>query len=847
MTPIRLTQQQQDIVEHGKGPALVFAVAGAGKTTAMVHRIERLVRERVFAPERILASSFNKAATGEILKALRQWPHCSQVQVKTLHALGFQIIRRAQQLGAFSHFNPNLRADIDTVAQQILYDTLRGARSLRVPFLRELDSLDHEDFLSYVSRCKGNLHYADLQSAALPPSGLRIAVQATAPASLPWYLQLYQLYEHIRVRNDAVTYDDMLMIGWELLIRHEELLRVFRGQCQCVLVDEFQDVNLAQVEMLDLLTFPHRDFMVIGDDDQTIYEWRGASPNFILDFEQRYGARTFFMTENFRCKATQVFLANEVIRHNQHRKPKASGLTQGFDGATHIHLEDNQERQAIAIVDKIEAGLREGLKAAEMVILVRVYAQTPFLEQRLIDRRIPYQIVGSEPFYRRPEVVTLINYMRLAVIEQNITVGKTLNPAQTLDFDWAWEDVCRRPSRYISKALAEEIRNLVVLGNSRLSSAIASVSAMAQNPSVTNSMIALAADIRWLAERLLLGNAASILQEMERRLGYFSFLRASSSRQETGEQRVANANAFLAYGRDKCSVAAFLTHLDQVSLHSDGTAWARQQDAIPIMSIHRAKGLEWTVVFVPDCNQGTIPFEGSLDNLEEERRLFYVAITRTKLTLHLSATRDRPLSDFLKQAGYEKVLHRVAAVARAIGSDPQGWNLQDYVAVTQDVHHMALYNFLKRWWQVPQEQKQRLAMAAAGFLVELAERDVLPLVNLSSQALIHWQEIGHLNEVVVPVKAPGLDDWLHSLTAQKMPRDTQPAQHDSQSSPDSIASQVGRHGPGLRANDFVKHPEFGFGWVVRMEKTNAGDSITVRFKDNKLRTFLADSANLTRH
>lgn len=270
---LRLTDEQQAIVAHNEGPALVFAVAGAGKTTALVHRLERLVRERVFEPRKILATSFSRLAVDDLKRALSRWPHTQGIQVSTLHALGYRIVRKAASEGLLKLSE----AREEGSEQALLQRTLRRARELRLPWVPELENLEAEDFLSYVGACKGNLQYADLEGAGLPPAALRVASQAQAPKELEWYLELYKLMEQVRREEGLLTFDDMLMTGWEVLVRYPGILQTVQKAFQAVLVDEFQDVNLAQSEMLDLITQPHRNYMAVGDDDQTIYEWRGPA------------------------------------------------------------------------------------------------------------------------------------------------------------------------------------------------------------------------------------------------------------------------------------------------------------------------------------------------------------------------------------------------------------------------------------------------------------------------------------------------------------------------------------------------------------------------------------------
>ena len=394
---------------HDQGPALVFAVAGAGKTTALVHRLERLVRERVFEARKILATSFSRMAVEDLKRSLSRWPHTQGVQVSTLHALGYRIVRKAASEGLLKL----VEAREEGSEQALLQRTLRRARELRCPWAAELDNLEPDDFLSYVGACKGNLQYADLERSGLPPKALEVASQARAPQELEWYLELYRLLEQVRQEEGLLTFDDMLMSSWELLVRYPDILQTVQKAFQAVLVDEFQDVNLAQSELLELITRPHRNYMAVGDDDQTIYEWRGASPRFILGFAQRYKAKKYLIRDTFRCPAPQVALAGQVIAQNQNREPKRLSLTKGFGGRVHLRQEPHTPAQAQSLVSDIAGLLAEGRKPAEMVVLVRLYAQTPYIEQNLIERQIPYRVVGSDPFYQRPEIRVLLAYLRL--------------------------------------------------------------------------------------------------------------------------------------------------------------------------------------------------------------------------------------------------------------------------------------------------------------------------------------------------------------------------------------------------------------------------------------------------
>ncbi len=738
---LKLTEQQQAIVAHNHGPALVFAVAGAGKTTAMVHRIERLVREGIFAPEQLLATSFNKVANGEIEAKLRAWPHCRGVQVRTLHALGYLIVRHAAQSGGLPGFKAEQAKDeMQGLERQLLWKTLALAREQKVRFASQLGTLDQDDFLTYVGACKGNLRYADLALANLPASlksGARpVAQQAVAPNELKWYLDLYKLYEQVRAGEGWITFDDMLMTGWELLVRQPAILEHFRSQFRCVLVDEFQDINLAQAELLDLLTYPHRNYMAIGDDDQTIYEWRGASPRFILDFEKRYKAGVYMMTDNFRCQAGQVALANRVIAHNRLRKSKQMRLTQGFEGTTQIHIEASLEQMGQSVARELAVHLQAGRSLRELAILVRIYAQTPPLEQALIAAQIPYEIVGGEPFYQRAELLHLLDYCHLGRLEQALTGGTAPGRELLAQAKQAWQNVYNRPTRYLSRVLADRIATFVFGQGLPFSRALKA----ARNDlpeRMVEQVDQLGDHLHWLAGALKKGQAANaLLSDLDERLGYMAWLKASSGFPETGAAKAANVAALISYAQGKGTVEQLLAHLQQLAQQAPRV----KEEAVTITTIFRAKGLEWPVVFVPNCNQGIIPHERNA-SVEEERRLLYVAITRARYTLHLHWLGNQPPSQFLLEAEWRKTLDAVAAIQRALSRDPSTWQAEEMLGLAVEAQRLQLDEYFRSWWNVPAEQKAKIANRVTRVLATIHQRNLGKRLGVAGNAGAIWQAL----------------------------------------------------------------------------------------------------------
>ena len=645
-TSPNLTEEQRAIVDHDYGPALVFAVAGAGKTTAMTYRIERLVRENIFPASAILATSFSKASVKDIKTALGRWPHCGQVQVQTLHAVGWGILKLAQRRGLGPAFA--LGQEEDSTDSHLLGKVLGVAWREKAAYAPELDGMDRADFLNYVGVMKANLLYADLDRADLPPAARIQAGPATAPAGFGWYPSLYGLYETIRVQAQILTFDDMLLSAWECLHRFPEVLADARRRFACVLVDEFQDVNRVQSEILDLLTLPHRHYMAIGDDDQTIYEWRGADPGFILSFTGRYGASKYFIHDNFRSHAAPLALANKVIERNRRREPKRLSLTRGFGGRLEVHEETSPEAQGRHLALLMRQALEAGRSPDDMAVLVRLYAQTPPIEQGMLEADIPYRVVGSSPFYARPEVKTLLDYVRLARMQDG--------------WETRWSQIANRPARYLSRVFCDEITRAVRRGVSLPNALMA---AAKDAPAHQASRLADLADtLHWLAGASDTLPAGAALAQLDKKIGYVDFLRRSSGFPETGLARAANVEAFGRYAHSASTLKSLLAHLD--TLEASGVGQNRGgAGGIALMTVFRAKGLEWPVVFVPDCNQGIFPYGGP-EELEEERRLFYVALTRTQSDLHLHLVKTELPSQFLIEADWKNTLTSVQALGAAL-------------------------------------------------------------------------------------------------------------------------------------------------------------------------------------
>lgn len=823
---VQLTTQQRAIVAHNHGPALVFAVAGAGKTTAMAHRIRRLVQERIFAPSQMLATTFNRSAAEELRTRVGADADCAQVEIRTLHSLGGAIIASAAQRGYLPYLKAKAFTQIDAATETLLNKTLAVARSRKVAYSEELNHFDRQRFLTTLGIWKGRLAYADRSQADLPVAAQTVANQAAPPKGLDWYLDLYRLYEEVRLSEGLLTFDDQLMTGWEVLARYPDLLRETQQRYQCVLVDEFQDVNLAQSELLDLITAPHRNYMVIGDDDQTIYEWRGADADFILQFETRYHAKIYMMTENFRCTAGQIVLANSVIRHNQQRRDKRLELTRGFGGVTQFERHANAEVMGRAIADQIKLAHQQGFPLDQTAVLVRVYAQTPPVEQALMAANLPYVVEGDVPFYQRGEVQTLVDYCRLAFTEKLLLAGETLSAEQLRQWESSWRQVYWQPKRYISREFSQQISAYVAKTCTPLTDTLRLLATEAR-PKVAERMHQLADDLRWLVAAFPGGEranwpAARVLTELEQRLGYRHALEEESGFVESGIAKADTITAFLEYAQGKGHLMTFLQALRQLALRNAQIERADQTDKITITTIFRAKGREWPLVVVPHCNEGFFPYKAA-ENLEEERRLLYVALTRSRQALYLHAVKDAELSPFLLQAEYKQRLLAVRDVTAAVLKPPSTWQSQELLALARHVCTLHLQCYFQEWSDWSAAEKQQAATLMVRFFRTVAERKLFGELNLAPDFADLWRAMLTSKAALPPLDLPDLSHYTPEAKPSFLQRQLSRLWGSrSTAAAHSLASQWA---VGMR----VRHATLGVGTVIKVLPTLSPPVLWVRF------------------
>lgn len=736
---MNLTTEQQSVVNHNLGPALVFAVAGAGKTTSMVHRIKRLVEQNRAPANKILASSFSKKTVADITAQLKSL-HIQGVSCRTLHSLGFQYIRWAIDDGHWvkSLVFDNIKLNADEILAQRAVERMAMEHKLNI---REF-GIDPTELSKLISIWKQNLAYADLTAADLPAEGLNHAQQAQHKDHR--FIQLYQYYEEARKKEKWLTFDDMLMLGWEALIRFSRIRLRAVTAYQYVLVDEFQDVNLVQHLILDIITEQTRNYMAIGDDDQCIYEWRGANPRYILQFPADYGATKYHITENFRSRAQQTVLANRVISQNMIREPKTLNLTQGFGGRTKLNGFLDPEDQSLSIIAEIEALLNSGIPVTDIAILIRIYAQTGFLETYLIARKIPYLIEGNQPFYKRREVKILLQYLYWALLEQQREekgdVWWLENPRQVHDYRTRFKTIIHVPFRYVGR---EVVDNIYLRALRKKTSILDSMMDLMMIETVSTNLSAGTKDkmsefIETMT--LLLGRlkrpAKETLGWLVTELDYTEYWRQQTPIDELAEQKIQNINALTALAEGYQNVEEFLDYIKQISFDSFDKEEVDDDEFLKIVTLHRSKGREWQVVFIPDCNEGTIPkVLLSIPNCnedcnellnsvpaakwtggtEEERRLFYVGITRAKQQLFLSYITGKPISSFLLNEIVTDTVGQCQTLETILGKKTGEIDEDDCFAVAENINQLEGVNtYFNSWWKPVRSFRAKFSSLLSG-------------------------------------------------------------------------------------------------------------------------------------
>lgn len=610
-----LNPQQAEAVINTEGPMLIMAGAGSGKTKVLTCRVANLLQKGV-RPYRILAITFTNKAAAEMRERVNNMsgPAAKDVWLFTFHAFCARFLR--MEIDKLPGYGGNFA----------IYDTA-DSQNLIKQILKEMN-LDDKRFqpsgiLSRISNAKNVLQDA----AAFARQAGDFYEQKVA--------DIYSRYEQKLQLNNALDFDDLLMLSIKLLQENKEVREKYQDRFDYLLVDEYQDTNHAQYLLTKFLAAKHRNICVVGDADQSIYGWRGADIQNILDFEKDYpDAKVIKLEQNYR--STQIILdaANAVIENNTGRKPK-NLWTENKSGADIIYFQAVDERdEARFVIEQLQNLQRtENKKLGDMAILYRTNTQSRIFEEMLIKSGISYNMVGGLKFYERKEIKDIIAYLRVI-----------FNPADSLSL----LRIINVPKRGIGDASLAKIQAYAAANNVSLFEAVSNAAAI---DGLSSRFVSKLDDLAGIIFELMnLANEAPVEDLIDRVLrdtGYLEEL--ENERTPQAQSRIDNLHELIsvaqefAASEEENNLENFLAH---VALVSDIDDTELGEDAITLMTLHSSKGLEFPVVFLVGMEEGLFPHARTLmdeTEIEEERRLCYVGITRAKEKLFLSSTKMRTI------------------------------------------------------------------------------------------------------------------------------------------------------------------------------------------------------------
>ena len=615
---LTLNPAQRAAVEHGTGPLLVLAGAGSGKTRVLTARVARIVDELGVPPHRVLAVTFTNKAAGEMRERIARLLGAEPrgMWIGTFHGIGARLLRlHAERVGRTPEYTIYDEDDTLTVVRRLM----------------EREKVSSKDFAPKAVVAA----ISDAKNALVPPDEYaRLALTPLAKA----VAAVYGALEPVMRAQNAVSFDDLLVLPVQILREHPELRAHYADRFAHLLVDEYQDTNHAQYEFVRLIAGPAGNVAVVGDDDQSIYGWRGAGVRNILDFERDYpGARVVRLEENYRSTPGILAMANVVIAQNSARRGKTlRAMRPGGEPVTVLKALDDRD-EADAIADTIEfRRLNQRERPADVAVLYRTNAQSRAIEESLRRRSIPYRLVGAVRFYDRREVRDLLAWLRLAA-----------NPAD----DEAFRRAITAPRRGIGEATVEL---LAATARECALSLLDTARRAGELDGVRPATRAALGEIALLADRFRASAADAsvdrLIVEVLQATGYDAALRAEGPE---GLDRLENVRAMVEGAAEtvvddggELGLRPLDHFLQKAMLVTAADQLGPGADAVTLMTVHTAKGLEFPVVFIAGMEDGLFPLARAFDDpelLEEERRLLYVGITRAerKLTLTWAMSRRR--------------------------------------------------------------------------------------------------------------------------------------------------------------------------------------------------------------
>ena len=583
-------QAQKKAIMHGDGPCLVLAGPGSGKTLTIVNRIKYLIEDRKVRPEEILVITFTKYAAAEMklrLKALMEG-RSVPLTVGTFHGIYYGILKWAY------HFGPQ-----NILSEEEKYQLVR-----QIVSRQEAEIFDEEDFLQEIVT----------EIGVVKNNRLDISQYEAKKCSSEMFRNIYCEYETLRKKARKIDFDDMLVLCYDLFVSRPDVLKMWQQKFRYILIDEFQDINQVQYDVIKMLAEPERNLFAVGDDDQSIYGFRGADSRLMFAFQRDYPeCEQILLDVNYRSTSNIVNNSLKVIAHNEIRFEKAIRAQRAAGASLHVQEVRDSEEESGYVLDEIENRMKSGVKPEQIAVLYRIHTDARAMVEKLIERQIPFQMREHMPnLYQHFIAKDIRAYFRMA------------------EGTWDRTDflqIMNRPKRYIGR------------------------DSISGNRSVSFEEIRkFYCDKDWMQDRIdqfewdikMLGKMApyAAIQYMRKKIGYDDFLREYAvTRQMPVSDLFDVLSEIEEAAKPYQTFEEWFAHVEEYTnvLKIREQKKEMNHDGVRLMTMHAAKGLEFDTVFIIQANEGRIPYKKSLkeNGVEEERRLFYVAMTRAKNVLKI--------------------------------------------------------------------------------------------------------------------------------------------------------------------------------------------------------------------
>ena len=761
----RLNPPQREAVEHTEGPLLILAGAGSGKTRVLTHRMAYLIDRGVPAWQ-ILAITFtNKAAREMQERALKLCPAASEAWVSTFHACCARMLRRdIEKLGYQRSFSIYDDDDQNAAIRGILKD-MNLNEKMYAP----------RDVRAIISDAKNRL--------LTPKEWLREAGEGDFRNK-----KLYEIFETYQKKlkgNNALDFDDLLMKTIELLTNHPPVLQYYQNRFHYIMVDEYQDTNMAQYEMVRLLAGQRRNLCVVGDDDQSIYGWRGADIRNILEFEKDFpGCNVIKLEQNYRSTSNILDAANQVIAHNAGRKEKSLWTEAEPGEKIRLYYAGDERDEAAFIASRLSLLKKEGKPLGQCAVLYRTNAQSRVLEEALVRAGVPYRVYGGTKFYDRKEVKDLIAYLRAVV-----------NPSDNV----ALRRIINEPRRGIGDTTIEQLELAAEQQGMPLSAVVMYPDDVGLNSRAKKSL----EKFTELYERFMSSwegmKPQDFLTMVIDETGYENqFTQVKSDENQARLENIAELKTAIADYAEREPEGGLAGFLENVALVTDMDNMDETQQVTTLMTLHAAKGLEFDYVFMAGMEESIFPTSRAMfdeEKLEEERRLCYVGITRARKQLYMTYAQNRALY------GSRQVNER----SRFIDEIPQRVR-EDFSPAGQ-----------VRRLEPPRESHGVASYGSfSGPKAPAAGRFGAPAAQVRPQPSFSGNQAGKAG-----LNIPGVAKGFSSFSGKS-----------------GAAENHTLFSPG----DRVRHARFGEGVVTATGGEGRGAHITIRFADGAEKTFNADIA-----